>query len=133
MTTTRKTRKAENESFHAEQLGQLPPEVLKMMEGAQSDDIPVAERISELEETVLALEADNQKLEAENRQFEEMKAQWSAGGFAAVIAGKDDEIRALLTRVASESREKATNFKRASFWKAEAIKLGYRPPEFRGI
>jgi hypothetical protein len=60
-----------------------------------------------------------------------MKAQWQAGGFAAVIAGKDEEIRALLTRVASESREKAKNFKRASFWKAEAIKLGYRPEKVK--
>jgi hypothetical protein len=43
-----------------------------------------------------------------------------------VIAGKDAEIRALLIRVESESREKARNYRSAEHWKAEAIKLGYR-------
>ena len=88
---TRKAIKIENGAFHAEQLAQLPAEVLKAMEGTQPDDLLAAERISELEETVMALEADNQKLEAENRLFEEMKAQWEAGGFTTVIAGKNEE------------------------------------------
>jgi hypothetical protein len=124
---TRKARKAENGSFHAEQLQQLPQEILQMMEkGDRGGDLSETERVVELEETVTALEADNKHLEAENRLFEEMKAQWLAGGFDAVIAGKDGEIRALLTRVESESREKAKNYRSAEYWKAEAIKLGYR-------
>lgn len=123
---TRKGRKEENEAFRADQLGQLPPEVLKMVGNGQPDGTSVAESLSELEETVKALEADNTALEAENRKFEEMKAQWRRGGFEAVIAGKAEEIRALLVRVESESREKARNYRQAEYWKAEAIKLGYR-------
>jgi hypothetical protein len=126
VTGTRKAKKAENGAFHADQLGQLPPEVLAIRESAQPDTISVAEHVSELEETVRALEADNTALEAENRKFEEMKAQWRTGGFAVVIAGKNAEIRALLIRVESESREKARNYRQAEYWRAEAIKLGYR-------
>ncbi len=39
------------------------------------------------------------------------------------------EIRALLTRVASESREKAKNLRSSEYWKAEALKLGYQRPD----
>jgi hypothetical protein len=122
MTSARKAKKAANGAFHAEQLEQLPQEIRQMMNTVTAE----AEHVAELEETVKALEADNGALEAENRKFEEMKAQWRAGGFETVIAGKDAEIRALLIRVESESREKARNYRSAEYWKAEAIKLGYR-------
>jgi hypothetical protein len=130
--SARKARKAANEAHRASQVEQLPANIRILMNerGAIQDD-PLAsrflaERVAELEETVSALAADNEILEAENRLFEDMKAQWQAGGFATVIAGKNEEIRALLVRVASESREKAKNFRSSEYWKTEAIKLGYR-------
>ncbi len=126
MTGTGKSKQTDNDAFRADQVAQLPAAIVEMM-GNGHHVLSDREHLAELEETVKALEADNATLEAENRLFEEMKAQWLAGGFAAVIAGKDAEIRALLTRVSSESREKAKNFSRAAFWKAAAIKLGYRP------
>jgi hypothetical protein len=128
----RKASKAANEAHRASQVEQLPADIrILMKERGASQDDPLAspflaERVAELEETVSVLSADNEILEAENRLFEDMKAQWQAGGFAAVIDGKNEEIRALLVRVASESREKAKNFRSAEYWKAEAIKLGYR-------
>jgi hypothetical protein len=125
MNGTRKSRQADNAAFRADHVAQLRPEIVEMM-GNGNHVLSDRERIAELEEAVTALEADNEKLEAENRRFEEMKAQWLAGGFEAVIAGKDEEIRALLTRVASESREKAKNLRSADHWKAQAVKLGYR-------
>jgi hypothetical protein len=125
MKDPRKAKKTENGSFHAEQLEQLPQQIREMMKN-DGTDLSEPERLAELEETVKALEADNTALEAENRKFEEMKAQWWAGGFDTVVAGKDAEIAALLIRVASESREKARNYRQAEYWKAEAIKLGYR-------
>jgi hypothetical protein len=128
----RKASKAANEAHRTSQVEQLPPDIRILMQekGASQDDSLdshfLTERVTELEETVSALAADNEILEAENRLFEEMKAQWQVGGFEAVIAGKDEEIRALLTRVASESREKAKNLRSAEYWKAEAVKLGYQ-------
>lgn len=131
--SARKARKAANEAHRASQIEQLPPDIRIMLkEPGASPNEPLADpfladRVAELEEAVSALSADNDVLEAENRMFEEMKAQWRAGGFQAVIAGKNEEIRALLTRVAAESREKAKNYRSAEYWKAEALKLGYCP------
>jgi ATPase subunit of ABC transporter with duplicated ATPase domains len=123
----RKAKRAKNREFQAQNLAQLPADIRVLVEGrAAQVDLSSADRITELEEMIRVLSADNETLEAENRLFEEMKVQWQAGGFAAVIADKNEEIRTLLTRVASESREKAKNFRSAEYWKAEAIKLGYR-------
>lgn len=128
----RKENKAANETHRASQIEQLPADIqilMKERETSQDDQLAspfLAERVAELEEMLSALSTDNEILEAENRVFEEMKVQWHLGGFDAVIVGKNEEIRALLTRVASESREKAKNLRSAEYWKAEAIKLGYR-------
>ncbi len=46
-------------------------------------------------------------------------------GFEAVIAGKDEEIRVLQTRVYRESEDKVGWKRSADYWKAEALKLGY--------
>jgi hypothetical protein len=125
----KKIKKAKNGEFQANNLEQLPADIRILMKERGTHEEGSSERIAELEETVSALAADNEILEAQNRLFEDMKAQWQAGGFAAVIAGKNEEIRALLVRVASESREKAKNFRSSEYWKAEAIKLGYRRNE----
>jgi hypothetical protein len=123
---TKKAKKADNDAFHAEQLEQISPAILEMMKNGNGHDLSEPERIEELEETVKTLEVEIQVLRAQNKLFEEMKTQWRDGGFGSVIAGKNEEIRALLIRVASESRDKAKNLRSSDYWKAEAIKLGYR-------
>ncbi|WP_141245826.1 hypothetical protein [Mesorhizobium sp. WSM3862] len=84
-----------------------------------------AERVQELEETVRILEGDIEKLKAENAKFGDMKVLFDQGGFEAVIAAKDEQIRVLNTRVSSESADKASWAKSAGYWKAQAEKLGY--------
>ncbi|RUV94332.1 hypothetical protein EOA75_11805 [Mesorhizobium sp. M1A.F.Ca.IN.022.07.1.1] len=88
-------------------------------------DLTDAERIAELEETVRILEGDIEKLKAENAKFGDMKVLFDQGGFEAVIAAKDEQIRVLNTRVSSESADKASWAKSAGYWKAQAQKLGY--------
>ena len=123
---SRKAKKSDNEAFHAEQLEYIPPAILEMMNNGNGNDLSPQERIEELEETVKKYAEDNAILKAENELFREMSLQWRDGGFGAVIAGKNEEIRALLIRVASESRDKAKNLRTSEYWKAEAVKLGYR-------
>ncbi|MDB5525529.1 MAG: hypothetical protein JWM58_3292 [Rhizobium sp.] len=88
------------------------------------------ERVAELEEAARDLEADVAALKAENEKFASMKALFMRGGYEAVIAGKDEEIRALKTRVASESEAKASYLRSSEFWKAKAKELGWRDTRF---
>ncbi|RUM95170.1 hypothetical protein EET67_24790 [Pseudaminobacter arsenicus] len=91
--------------------------------------LPADDRIAELEEAVRVLEAEAETLRAENKLYGEMKVQYEQGGFEKVIAGKDEEIRALLTRVESESQEKVRNLRAADRWRKRAIELGYTDRE----
>ncbi len=102
-----------------------------------------AERIAELEETVRILEGDIEKLKAENAKFSDMWVLYQKGGFEAVIAAKDEQIRVLNTRVSTESADKASWAKSAGYWKEQAQKLGFSndvviplndsPSDFGGI
>jgi hypothetical protein len=71
---------------------------------------------------VRALEEENASLKAENALYGNIKGQRTAGGFDAVIAGKNEEIRVLETRLDRESRA-------TKHWKAEAMKLGWSNDE----
>lgn len=81
--------------------------------------------IEELREANAALETELAEVKADNAKWEAMRVQFEQGGFAEVIAGKDEEIRALLSRVERESQEKVKNLRAMEFWKKEALKLGY--------
>jgi hypothetical protein len=59
-----------------------------------------------------------------------MRVQFEQGGFEKVVADKDEEIRVLLTRVETESRDKVSYMRSADYWKAEAQKLGYGDDDF---
>ena len=83
------------------------------------------DRIAELEAAVESLTTENAKLKAENKAFAEMRAEFEKGGFADVIAGKDEVIRAQATRIEAESQEKVRNLRSADFWRKQAEKLGY--------
>ncbi|RVD26600.1 MULTISPECIES: hypothetical protein [unclassified Mesorhizobium] len=83
------------------------------------------ERVGELEEHVRIVEAENADLKAENAKFGDMWVQYQKGGFDAVIAGKDEEIRSLNARLIQESEDKAGWMKRAKSWQKRATDLGW--------
>lgn len=96
---------------------------------ASSDGLSPDQRIAELEEANRVLEAEAEELRAENKLYREMKVQFDQGGFQKVIADKDEEIRVLLTRVASESADKVRWAKSAKWWKNKALEAGYSRDE----
>ncbi|MEW9808577.1 ParB/RepB/Spo0J family partition protein [Mesorhizobium marinum] len=83
------------------------------------------ERIAELEQEVAALNGEVYALKATNAKFEAMRVQFEQGGFDAVIAGKDEEIRVLKARLVQESEDKAGWAKKAKSWQKRAIDLGW--------
>lgn len=89
-------------------------------------------RVEELEESQRVLEADYAAVLAENKSFEAMRVQFEKGGFAEVIAGKDEEISVLKTRIYSESQTAAEWRRKCNFWKDQAKKLGWRNERFEG-
>lgn len=110
---------------------QAKAEAVAARKAAPADDgLPDEDRIAELEEAVRVLEAENADLKAENKLYGEMKVQFQQGGFDKVIAGKDEEIRVLQSRLYSESADKASWMKSAKYWQAEAIKLGWKNGDF---
>lgn len=84
------------------------------------------QRVDELEAHVTALEGDIQGYVAELKTFRDMKVQFEQGGFDKVVAGKDEVIRGLETRVYSESAGKAEWMRKAKFWEKQARELGWR-------
>jgi len=84
------------------------------------------QRIFELIDHVAALEADIVAYVAELKTFRDMKVQFEQGGYDKVVAGKDEVIRALETRVYSESAGKAEWMRKAKFWEKQARDLGWR-------
>lgn len=99
--------------------------IVASSEAPAASGLTALEQIAELQQEVSALETELTVAKAEIAKFEEMRVQYEKGGFEAVIAGRDEVIKALETRVYGESRDKAGWMKSAKFWKAEAIKLGY--------
>lgn len=149
----KQAQQAEHDRQRDEARAKLPEEV-KQAEAAREAAVSAAktkktagltdaERVAELEETVRILEGDNAELKAENAKFGDMKVLFDQGGFEAVIAAKDEQIRVLNTRVASESADKASWASTAKFWKEKAQALGYSadiviplddtPTEFGGV
>lgn len=86
-----------------------------------------ADRIAELEEAVRVLEAEVEALRYENKLYGEMRVQFEQGGFDKVIAGKDEEIRVLKTRLYRESEDKASWMSSAKVWRKRAEEHGYSP------
>lgn len=130
---------AENDRRREEHAAALPQEI-KDREQAKADAIAarkakpvnvealIAEN-DELREANAALEAEVTALKADNAKWEAMRVQFEQGGFEKVIAGKDEEIRVLLSRVETESREKVSNLRSSDRWRKRAIDLGYTDRE----
>lgn len=132
--------KAEKQAEHARQRDKARaalPDAVKQHQAAReeaaskarvekSKPSPDAEGgIADLEETVLLLETEITGLKAENAKFADMWVQYRQGGFEAVIAGKDEEIRSLNARLIQESEDKAGWMKRAKTWQKRATDLGW--------
>lgn len=81
--------------------------------------------VDELREANASLEQELAEVKADNAKWQDMRVQFEQGGFEKVIADKDEEIRALLTRVETESADKVSYKHSALFWKEQAHKLGY--------
>ena len=128
------SKRAENDALREQHRAALP-DAIKEIEARKQQAIAArsgtasaehdADRIAELEESVRVLEAEAETLRAENKLYGEMRVQFEQGGFDKVIAGKDNEIRALETRVYSESADKAAWIRASRYWKDQALKLGY--------
>jgi hypothetical protein len=130
---------AENDRRREEHAAALPDKI-KQHERAKADAVAarktkpadvealIAEN-EELREANAALEADLAAAKADNAKWEAMRVQYEQGGVEKVIAGKDEEIRVLLTRVETESREKVSNLRDADRWRKRAIDLGYTDRE----
>lgn len=126
---------AANDQAREEARAALPESIRAMGEARESakerrdveatPGLPPEDRIAELEAANASLTAENERLAAENKLYSEMKAEFEKGGFAEVIAGKDEVIRGQAARLESESAEKVKNLRSADFWKAEAVKLGW--------
>ena len=110
------------------------PEAIKKAEAARSAargtkkkpaSVTAEDRVVELEEANRLLEEEIATLRAECSLWAPMKALWESGGFEAVIAGRDEQIRVLGILVETESGDKAKWKRRADYWKAEALKLGW--------
>jgi hypothetical protein len=130
---------AENDRIREEAAAALP-QAIKDREKAKTDAITARKakpvdvdalmaNLEELREANAALDAEVAVLKADNAKWEAMRVQYEQGGFEKVIAGKDEEIRVLLTRVESESQEKVSNLRSADRWRKRAIDLGYTDRE----
>lgn len=134
----RKAKQAENEAARAKAQASFSPEV-QAHKQAKAEAIAARKEkpdfdalmaeVEQLRETNAALEADVERLTAEISKFDEMRIQYEKGGFESVIAGKDDEIRALLSRVERESGEKVRNLRSMEWWRKKAFELGYTDRE----
>ena len=131
----REAKQAQNKAFQEQSKAALPDHIKARedarnaaMEARKAKPVDVdalMAEIDELREANAALEKENAALKAENAKWEAMRVQWEAGGFEEVIAGKDEEIRVLKTRVETESRDKAGWKRSSDYFRAEAVKLGY--------
>jgi hypothetical protein len=142
----RNTKQAENDATREQACAALPEairraEEAKARNGASQAVFPgnsqratrgieqavVAERDELLEENA-ALKADIAERDRRLAMFDDMAVQFEKGGFEAVIATKDEQIRVLRRQVEDESADKATWAKRAEYWKKQAVALGFAPP-----
>lgn len=83
-----------------------------------------AER-DELREENAALKADIAERDRRLAMFEDTAVLFAKGGVEAIIAAKDETIRAQATRIERESGDKVEWKKSADYWKKEALKLGW--------
>jgi len=117
--------KARNGSRQAAVTGTSPAARVAELE-ALNDSLNA--RVEEQADYITALETEIADIKRRLAMFDGMAVQWEQGGFEAVIATKDEQIRVLRRQVEDESADKATWSRRAEFWKKQALALGYVSP-----
>lgn len=132
---TRKAEQAEHDRQRDEARAALP-DAIKQLDQAKADAIAARNatpadidardaELEELREANAALETELAEVKADSAKWDGMRVQFEQGGFEKVIAGKDEEIHALQTRLYRESEDKASWMRSAKYWQAEAKKLGF--------
>src|SRR5690606_11731518 len=122
--------KARNGSVHAAVTGTSP--AARIAELASLNDALNA-KVEEQAEYITSLEAEAADLKSRFTQFDDMVVQWEQGGFEAVIATKDERIRALQRQVEDISADRASLAKSRDYWKKQALALGYVSPNERPV
>ncbi len=84
-------------------------------------------KVEEQADYIAALELDLAAAKTAVAKFDDMAVQFEKGGFEAVIATKDEQIRVLRGQVEDESADKAQWHRTAEFWKKQAMALGFVP------
>lgn len=101
-------------------------EAIERRKALSANDADAADdRIAELEEANASLEAEVRRLSDENKLYSEMKAEFDAGGFAEVIAGKDEVIRGQKAIIEKESADKASWMRSSKRWEKRAKEAGW--------
>ncbi|WP_156465074.1 hypothetical protein [Mesorhizobium sp. Root552] len=127
---------AENDRLREQHAAALP-QAVKDHETAKAEAIAARKakpvdvealtaELEELREANDALETEITAIKADNAKWEAMRVQFEQGGFEKVIAGKDEEIRVLKTRVATESQEKVRNLNSFNWAMKKLTELGFR-------
>jgi ParB-like chromosome segregation protein Spo0J len=134
----RETHQAQNDRQREETAAQFSPAVQKHRarseeyraqgKAAKSKPAPDADALSaEIEEKaeyIASLEAENADLKRQIAKYDEMAVQYEQGGFEKVIAGKDEEIRVLETRLYSTNAD-MISWKKKAAWETKE-KLRYK-------
>lgn len=142
----RLAKRAENNQRREEAAAQFSPEVQEHRANAEerraqakaaktlsSGDVDALRaEIAEKDEYIASLEAEVADLKRQITKFDDMVVQYEQGGFEKVVAGKDEEIRVLETRLYSTNADMVSWKKKAAWeikeklrYKHEAEKRGY--------
>lgn len=128
----REAKQAENDRLREEHRANLPEGIRQaqafrnvVRSLGETVGLTLEDENAELRAANESLTAENAQLRAENSAFAEMKAEFEKGGFAEVIAGKDEVIRSQGITIENESREKAGWMRSAKAWRKRAEDLGY--------
>jgi hypothetical protein len=139
----KETAREEAQKVQKETLDQLRPDTRAARDRAadfaagpkanRADEVDALKaELAEKNEYIAAVETDLADARRQIAKYDDMVVQYERGGFEQVIAGKDEEIRVLETRLFTESADKASWMKMAkarektiAFYKGEAERRGY--------
>jgi hypothetical protein len=101
-------------------------EATKARKREQQSGLTDADRIAELEEENRVLVRDYQEVVTENKKFGDMRVLFDKGGFEAVIASKDEQIRVVKDQFHNANRDMIAWKNKANWWREQAVALGWK-------
>lgn len=113
--------KARNGSVHAAVAGSSPAARIAELESLNDS---LNAKVEEQGEYIASLETENSDVKRRLATFDDMAVQYEQGGFEKVIAGKNEEIRVLETRLYSTNAD-MISWKKKAAWEAKE-KLRYK-------